>query len=76
MPTSSDPNEYFPLTVFAQRQPEHVKSLGALRWHCARRDENGMSASGVVIETATGRLVIHEPSFFAWYFGVDQAAGK
>jgi hypothetical protein len=70
------PDDCFPLSVFAQRQPKHVKSLGALRWHCARREQNGMAAIGAVVETATGRLVIHEPSFFAWYFGVDRGDAR
>lgn len=74
MPTSASPAEFFLLKAFTDRHPQHVASLGALRWHCARRDENGMAACGAVIETATGRLLIHEPSFFRWYFGIDRKA--
>ena len=74
MTATINPAEYFSVTEFSKRHSQHVKSEAALRWHVSRRRDNGMLTAGAIVETATGALRIHEPSYFAWWFGTAASA--
>ena len=55
----------------AARHP-HLLSINRVTWALRRRATNGLSAA--VFDSPCGELLIHEPSFLAWFLGLGGRA--
>lgn len=68
-PTSVPPTaELFTKTQLVARHP-HLLSLNRVVWALRCRAVNGLSAA--VFDSPCGELLIHEPSFLAWFLGLS-----
>jgi len=63
--------ELFTKTQLAARHP-HLLSANRLVWALRRRTVNGLS--GAVFDSPCGELLIHEPTFLAWFLGLKGRA--
>jgi hypothetical protein len=50
----------------------HLLSVNRVTWALRRRATNGLSAA--VFDSPCGELLIHEPSFLAWFLGLGGRA--
>jgi hypothetical protein len=55
-------------TQLVARHP-HLLSLNRVTWALRCRDVNGLSHA--VFDSPCGELLIHEPSFLAWFLGLS-----
>jgi len=68
-PSSVPPTaELFTKTQLVARHP-HLLSLNRIVWALRCRAVNGLSAA--VFDSPCGELLIHEPSFLAWFLGLS-----
>jgi hypothetical protein len=67
LPPSS---ELFNKHLFVQRHPTLLTPL-RVEWALRNREINGLMDMGGVFETRGGELYIHEPTFLAWFLGLD-----
>src|SRR6185312_8653304 len=68
-PSSVPPTaELFTKTQLVARHP-HLLSLNRVVWALRCRAVNGLSAA--VFDSPCGELLIHEPSFLAWFLGLS-----
>ena len=58
-------------TQLVARHP-HLLSLNRVTWALRCRTVNGLS--GAVFDSPCGELLIHEPSFIAWFLGLTGRA--
>jgi hypothetical protein len=59
--------ELFNKCQLVERHP-NLLTPARIEWALRRRDVNGLK--GVVYESRSGELVVHEPGFLAWYLGL------
>lgn len=71
MHTIPPTSELFGKRQLAERHP-NLLTAARIEWALRRRDVNGLK--GVVYESRSGELVIHEPGFLAWYLGLEGRA--
>jgi len=67
LPPSS---ELFPLRDLASRHPT-IFSESRLKWALRNRARNGLSDARAVFESRGGELILHEPTFLAWFLGLS-----
>lgn len=67
------PEELFVRQEFAARHPR-LLSENRVYWAVRNRRTNGLIAAHAVYESPCGELVIHEPSFIAWFLGLSGRA--
>ena len=63
--------ELFPKAQIVARHP-HLLSVNRVTWALRRRATNGLSTA--VFDSPCGELLIHEPSFLAWFLGLSGRA--
>lgn len=57
---------FYTVSELVKRNP-HLLTVGGVRYYLARRYSNGLAESGA-IQHPRKKLLIHEPTFFKWYF--------
>jgi hypothetical protein len=62
-------DEIYPRKDFAARHP-NLLSENRLYWAVRNRKKNGLQKARAVFESPCGELLIHEPAFLAWFFGL------
>jgi hypothetical protein len=67
MNTVPPTSELFSKQQIVERHP-HLLSPSRIEWAVRHRHKNGLE--GIVYESRSGELVIHEPGFLAWYLGL------
>lgn len=67
VPSMPPTAELFTKAQLASRHP-HLLSANRLAWALRHRATNGLS--GAVFESPCGELLIHEPTFLAWFLGL------
>jgi hypothetical protein len=65
--------EIFPWRQFVQRHP-HLLNEQRVQWALRKRRKNGLSAGGAVFDSTCGEMLIHEPKFLEWFFGLSGRA--
>jgi hypothetical protein len=76
MKTQTQPppaTEIFPASRFSQRHP-HLLSGHRVAWALRNRRHNGLTAAGAVFESPCGELLIWEPAFLSWLYGLSGRA--
>lgn len=63
--------ELFNKHQIVERHP-NLFTTSRIEWALRRRDVNGLK--GVIYESRSGELVLHEPGFLAWYLGLSGRA--
>jgi hypothetical protein len=63
-------SELFTSRQLAERHP-HLLSNHRLAWATRHRQKNGLTAGGAVYESPCGELLLHEPTFLAWFLGLS-----
>jgi hypothetical protein len=63
--------ELFTKAQLVARHP-HLLSINRVTWALRRRATNGLSTA--VFDSPCGELLIHEPSFLAWFLGLGGRA--
>lgn len=63
------PTEVFSRRYFAKRHPD-ILSEHRVAWAVRHRHTNGLMSAGAVFESPCGELLIHEPSFLRWFYGL------
>ena len=63
--------ELFTKPQLVARHP-HLLSVNRVTWALRHRATNGLSAA--IFDSPCGELLIHEPSFLAWFLGLDGRA--
>ena len=64
-------SELFSKEAMVERHPNLLNSA-RMQWALRNRARNGLS--GVVYESKSGRLLVHEPEFLRWYLGLTGRA--
>jgi hypothetical protein len=64
-------SELFPRQALVARHPT-LLTEPRVQWALRNRARNGLASA--VFESRGGELVIHEPSFLAWYLGLSGRA--
>jgi hypothetical protein len=64
-------SELFNKSQFVERHP-NLFTPARIEWALRKRESNGLK--GIVFESRSGELVIHEPGFLAWYLGLSGRA--
>lgn len=63
-------SELFSIRDLAARHP-HLLSDSRIRWAVRNRNKNGLSAQRAVFEARSGQLLVREPTFLAWWVGLE-----
>jgi hypothetical protein len=71
MHTVPPTSELFNRPQLVERHP-NLFTPARVEWALRRRETNGLK--GIVFESRSGELVIHEPGFLAWYLGLTGRA--
>lgn len=64
-------SELFSKEAMVERHPNLLNSA-RIQWALRNRARNGLS--GVVYESKSGQLLVHEPEFLRWYLGLTGRA--
>src|SRR5579871_5400056 len=67
------PRSVPPMTELVAKHP-HLLSANRVAWALRRRAVNGLSDA--VFESPCAELLIHEPSFLAWFLGLSGRAQR
>jgi hypothetical protein len=67
MHTVPPTTELFSKAQIVERHP-NLFTPSRVEWALRRRESNGLK--GIVFESRSGELVVHEPGFLAWYLGL------
>ena len=64
-------SELFSKDAMVERHP-NLLNPARIQWALRNRARNGLS--GVVYESKSGQLLVHEPEFLRWYLGLTVRA--
>jgi hypothetical protein len=62
-------SELYTRQQLADRHP-HLLNESRVAWSLRNRKRNGLTAARAVFDSPFGRLLIHEPSYIAWFLGL------
>ena len=68
-PTTPATSELYNSRQLAGRHP-HLLNEHRVAWAVRNRQKNGLSAAGATFNSPCGEILIHEPTFIAWFLGL------
>jgi hypothetical protein len=66
-------SELFTSRQLSERHP-HILNYHRVSWALRKREANGLTKSHAVFESPCGTLLVHEPTFLAWFVGLSNRA--